>query len=407
MLVRSVAILTTSLILAATVAGCQSANRGTTAGLPSHAEVGQLLGVNKCQIFRNRLNGAPGQRLSLRIPIDGEQYRIDLEPHSVRAAGYRVLVQNADGSLTARRAGPVRTLRGTIWGRPGCRVAGAMLSDGLHLAIRLENGRRCWMEPVPRSIAAEHTYAVFADRNVLPTGGVCRTPGADEGDRDGAVAGRGRLSRHDPMLIARIACDTDTEFVAAQGSASATESRINAVINAVNLQYESQVGIRHEITTIVIRTASDPYTARDAKGRLCEFIREWTSTHAGIDRDVTHLFTGADLRGGTIGIAADIGGTGICVSEGGCSGGRFGTFGSYCLAQSDFNDSFTCVTDLTAHELGHLWGAFHCSCPRSTMNAGVTCTNTFGGGSIGSILRYRDTRDCLEEEAPAMAAVDS
>ncbi len=185
------------------------------------------------------------------------------------------------------------------------------------------------------------------------------------------------------MLVARIACDTDTEFVAAQGSASA-----------------------HEITTIVIRTASDPYTARDARGRLCEFIREWSSTRAGIDRDLTHLFTGADLRGGTIGIAADIGGTGICVNDGGCSGGRFGTFGSYCLAQSDFSGSFTCVTDLTAHELGHLWGAFHCRCPNSTMNAGVTCTNTFGGGSIGSILRYRDTRDCLEEEAPALAAVD-
>ena len=407
MLRRLVTILTTILSLSATLAGCQSADRGSAAGLPSHAEVGRALGVSKCQVFRKRLDGTPGQRLSVRIPIDGEQYRIDLEPHSVRAAGYRVLVQNADGSVTARRPGTVRTLRGTIWGRPECRVAGAMLSDGLHLVIRLENGRRCWMEPVPRSIAAKHTYAVFADRNVLPTGGVCRTPGADEGDRAaGAAAGRGRLSRLDPTLIARIACDTDTEFVAAQGSPSAAESRINAVINAVNLQYENQVGIRHEITTIVIRTASDPYTAPDAQGRLCEFIREWTSTRAGIDRDLTYLFTGADLRGGTIGIAADIGGTGICVNEGGCSGGRFGTFGSYCLAQSDFSGSLSCVTDLTAHELGHLWGAFHCSCPSSTMNAGITCTNTFGGGSISSILRYRLTRDCLEEEAPALAAVD-
>ena len=402
MLTRTIAIL----VLSAWLVGCQSADRTTAAGLPSHAAVGRALGVSKCAVFRRPLETAPGQRISVKIPIDGVQYRIDLEPHSVRAAGYRVLVQNANGSLTARHAGPVRTLRGTIWGRPKCVVAGAMLSDGLHLAIRLENGQRCWMEPVPRSIAAKHTYAVFADRDVLPTGGVCRTPGADAGDRDdGAAAGPGRLSRHDPMLIARIACDTDTEFVAAQGSPSAAEARINAVINAVNLQYESQVGIRHEITTIVIRTTTDPYTERGAQGRLCEFIREWTTNRGEIDRDVTHLFTGADLRGGTIGIAADIGGTGICVSDGGCSGGRFGTFGSYSLAQSDFSRSLSCVTDLTAHELGHLWGAFHCSCPRSTMNAAVTCTNTFGSGSIGSILRYRDTRDCLEQEASAIASV--
>jgi hypothetical protein len=401
MLNRTFAILTLSAILA----GCQSADRTNAADLPSHADVGRALGVSKCAVFRRPLEKAPGQRLSVKIPIDGDQYRIDLEPYSVRAAGYQVLVVDGNGSVTARRGGPVSTLRGTIWGRPKCRVAGAMLSDGLHLAIRLENGQRCWMEPVPRSIAAKHTYAVFTDRDVLPTGGVCRTPGADQGD-DGAAAGRGRLSRHDPMLIARIACDTDTEFVAAQGSPSAAEARINAVINAVNLQYESQVGIRHEISTIVIRTTSDPYTERDAQRRLCEFIREWTSNRSEIERDVTHLFTGADLRGGTIGIAADIGSTGICESDGSCSGGRFGTRGSYCLAQSDFSRSFSCVTDLTAHELGHLWGAFHCRCPNSTMNAGVTCTNSFSSGSISSILRYRDTRDCLEEEAPAIAAVN-
>ena len=150
----------------------------------------------------------------------------------------------------------------------------------------------------------------------------------------------------------------------------------------------------------MIRTASDPYTARGAKDRLCQFIQEWTANRTDVERDVTHLFTGSDLRGGTIGIAADIGGTGICVDEGGCSGGRFGTFGSYCLSQTDFSGSFACVTDLTAHELGHLRGAFHCRCPRSTMNAGVTCTNTFGARTIRSILRYRDTRDCLEEAAP-------
>jgi len=393
--------------LSAVLAGCQTADPGPAAGLPSHAAVGRLLGVSNCQVIRRPLDVGPGRRLTVRIPIDGAQYRIDLEPHSVRAAGYRVLVQGAGGALTARGPGPVRTMRGTIRGRPDCRVAGAMLADGLHLAILLENGDRCWMEPVPRSIAARDTYAVFTDGDVLPTGGVCGTPGADEGDRiagarggPGAGPGRDRLSGDEPLLIARIACDTDTEFVATQGSASAAEARINAVINAVNLQYENQVGIRHEITTIVIRTESDPYTELDAKDRLCELIQEWTSTQAGIERDVTHLFSGADLRGGTIGIAADIGGTGICVSEGGCSGGRFGTFGSYCLAQSDFSGSFACATDLTAHELGHLWGAFHCNCPASTMNARVTCTNTFGGRSIGSILRYRATRDCLAELPP-------
>ena len=96
---------------------------------------------------------------------------------------------------------------------------------------------------------------------------------------------------------------------------------------------------------------------------------------------------------------------GICEREGGCRGGRFGAFGSYCLAQSEFSSSFSCVTDLTAHELGHLWVAFHCACPASTMNAGITCANTFSARAILSILRYRDTRDCLAEDHSVAAAL--
>ena len=85
MLNRIVAILT----LSAMLAGCQSADRTTAAGLPSHADVGRALGVKKCDVFRTPLDMAPGQSVSVRVPIGGQQYRIDLEPHSVRGAGYR------------------------------------------------------------------------------------------------------------------------------------------------------------------------------------------------------------------------------------------------------------------------------------------------------------------------------
>ncbi len=380
---------------------CQGRDR---AGLTAR-EASAILGVSSCTLVRRTVDPTPGQRLSVEIPIDGRQFRIDLAPHSVRADGYRVLVVGEGRASTDRRPGPLRTLRGTVRGRPGCRVAGALLSDGLHLTVRLEDGRRCWMAPLPKPLAAAHTYAVYDQRHLLPTGGECGMPGAADPDGADHRAFPGDVSQAGPVLVAQIACDTDTEFVAAHGSVAAAEARINAIVNAVNLQYESQVGIRLEITTIVIRTASDPYTAPGAQNRLCQFIEEWTFNRTDIDRDVAHLFTGARLRGNTIGIAADIGGTGICEREGGCRGGRFGTFGSYCLARSEFSSSFSCVTDLTAHELGHLWGAFHCACPASTMNAAITCANTFSAGAIRSIRRYRDTRDCLAEDQSVAAAL--
>ncbi len=47
----------------ATLAGCQTADHGTAAGLPSHAEVGRLLGVSKCQVFRKPLDKTKLQSL--------------------------------------------------------------------------------------------------------------------------------------------------------------------------------------------------------------------------------------------------------------------------------------------------------------------------------------------------------
>lgn len=383
--------LAVALVPALVLCACQSQDLGpATGGLPTADQASHMLGLSSCRVVRCAVDPTPGRPVSVMMPIEGMNYRVDLEPHSVRAEGYRVLVQRPDGRVESRRPGRVRTYRGTVPGRPRCGVAAAMLGDGLHVTVQLEDGRTCWMTPLePRN-----AYAVYTARNVLPVRGVCRTPGADEPDRPG---GRTQTTPGGPLLIARLACDTDTEFVAAQGSPSAVEARINAIINSVNLQYESQVGIRHEIATIVIRESADPYTATEARSRLCEFIEEWTSNRSDIDRDLAHLFTGANLSGSTIGIASDIGGTGVCVSDGGCRGGRFGTFGSYCLAQTDFSPSFACLTDLTAHELGHLWGAFHCTCPTGTMNASVTCSNTFSRTSIRSILGYRDTLDCLEE----------
>ena len=64
------------------------------------------------------------------------------------------------------------------------------------------------------------------------------------------------------LLVADMAVDVDYKFYNIYGnSTTAVENRVNAVINAVNNQYESQTDVTHEIQAIVIRTSSssDPY----------------------------------------------------------------------------------------------------------------------------------------------------
>jgi hypothetical protein len=154
----------------------------------------------------------------------------------------------------------------------------------------------------------------------------------------------------------------------------------------MNLQDESEVEITHEITTILVRaSAYQPYTSTDYGTLLNQFRSEWSGNQAGFVRDVAHLFTGKELDGNIIGVAW-LGA--VCNLSSGYG---------YGLAQSDYNGNFLCATDLSAHELGHNWNATHCPCPDSTMNGGLTCTNTFSPiYSRPEIIAYRDSVGCLD-----------
>ena len=365
----------------------------------------ELMNVERSQLVRLDELPPVGAAFTLALPIDGEMISIEAAPHDVRSAGYRLIVQGEDGILRDAPAGATRTFRGTVTGRDGAIVAGSLLDDGLHLMIRHADGERVWMEPVATQlpIASPDTYLIYRSSDVAAHDGTCGMPGAevnldavlDRPEVAEALAQGGPISGG--LCVAELACDTDVQYFNDYGSVTAVENRITSIINTVNVQYESQVSITHSITAIVVRTAEpDPYSTSDPEDLLCQFNQEWTNNQTGVQRDVAHLFTGRDLAGSVIGIASDIGGSGICVNQGSCTGGPFGPIGSYCLSQSDFNGNFSCATDLTAHELGHLWGAFHCSCPSNTMNPGITCANSFSGGTIASIIAYRDTRSCLD-----------
>ncbi|MDP6601239.1 MAG: M12 family metallo-peptidase [Phycisphaerales bacterium] len=331
----------------------------------------------------------PNTALEIRIPYGGETLTLDLQPASVRSTDYHVLMQADDGSLYEVEPGPVRTLRGTVLGYPGSTVAGSLMENGLHATIHLSADERIWMEPIGDRIRglAPDTYAFYRQEDIISSDGVCATADPDVSkllEILGGMSPHGAF-RGATLYVTELGCDTDYEYY--QDWGSQTESRINQVINAVNSQYEGDVAITHEITTIIIRSSSsDPYTTNDPSGLLSQFRSEWINNQGGVQRDVAHLFTGREIDGGVIGIAYDIGA--ICTSN------------AYCLSQSDCCGSFGCATDLTAHELGHLWGGWHCDCTSYTMNPYITCSNQFSSGSISSIVSHRNSRWCLDTNEP-------
>lgn len=370
-------------VLLANVAWAGPPQRGVSgAAQPADAfaDVFGELSLRDGAVVSIEFDPTPGLAQRIEVSLAGVPYELDLVPHSVRSANYQVLVDAGDGVLTPAAPGPERTLRGTVVGFPESAVAASIDEDGLFARIRFANGDDFWVEPLGRLGFRAGEHIVYHNVDVIPPHGICAT----EGKGYGADSAGGDFGLRGPFSVCEteLACDADFEYFSAWGSVANVEGRINTVINAMNIQYEGQVGITHLISAIVVRsTSNDPYVTFDPSGILNEFRTEWVNNQGFIQRDVAELFTGKNLNGNVIGIAWL---STICGSLG------------YNVVQSDFTSNFACVTDLSAHELGHSWGAGHCSCPGFTMNPSITCANVFHpSATIPSIISFRDSRNCL------------
>jgi|CXWL01.1.fsa_nt_gi hypothetical protein len=323
--------------------------------------------------------------LQVVVPVNGTPETIELNPVSVRSPDYTVLVQKEDGAYAQGEPTPEHNYRGSIIGMAESVVAATYDETGFRGKIHLPDGTRLWVEPLAGQVAAAspEQHIVYRDVDLLATQESCAEPihAHDHVEPvEGAVAGRPGL------YIAEIAIDADCEYFLDYGSVAAVEAQINTVINAMNVEYERDVLIRHVITRIIVRTAAaDPYTSTDPQLLLLQFKSHWNNNQAAVHRDMAQLFTGKQLDGNVIGIAYL---------------GEICTSSAYSVVQSDFNGAALAYqTDLSAHELGHNWNADHCSCsnPPYTMNPSITGANRFHpSASIPYIAAYRDTLACLD-----------
>jgi len=362
-------------------------------GVPTIKAACEALQVDACTIQSLDLRPHGDDEWQFDLVIEGRDRTLRMWPHDVRGADYRLLVQEEDGAITEDVPGEVNTYRGIDIATPSARLAVGFEADGFRMRLIDTDGRQWFAEPLLDRVAGadESTYAVYegdaiiSPENVCPvdeTWRVIDTPGTAH---DGGAAARGGN-----IMAAEMAVDADYEFYQLYGSVAGVENRVNAVINSVNLQYEQQCQLTHEIQAIVVRSSSsDPYSTNSIETRLEELRAEWNgSGHPGIARDIVHLFTGVDT-GSTIGLAY-LGA--VCTSF------------EYGVVQSSCCGSFGCATDLSAHEMGHNWNADHCTCPSYTMNPSLTCANQFTSGTITTITNYANAnQNCLHVAGPSGA----
>jgi hypothetical protein len=211
--------------------------------------------------------------------------------------------------------------------------------------------------------------------------------------------------------VTDVLIDADFQFFLQNGgSVSNTVADIESVMNGVSLVYERDVDLSWEITGILVRTSSaaNPYSSSSAETLLCQLVEEWNQSGVStIRRDTTHLFTGRELIGTTIGIAFN--GVICNVSANSPCGGGVQNL-AYGLSQSRFNTFYDARVSLTAHELGHNYNSDHCT----GGNCHIMCASVNGcGGTYGADLKFgpaaqsqiesfANSRNCLSVQPAAL-----
>ncbi len=361
--------------------------------------------------YRSQLLSLPAgipDSFRVTVPIAGRDRTLEVFRTSLRSTDAKLIVQTDEG-LVEQPLPPHRTYRGTVVGAEESGVALTLVNGRIWGMVDLgePDAPRYTIQPLDELQPGAHrrAHAIYTSDDVLPIGGHC---GFDEAGlalpdwllEGGVAPGEGGIAAEQNYTV-EIAFDADYEFFQKNGSnVINTVNDIENVMNTVEFVYARDVAIGYELGTFVVRsTTADPYTTNVMTDLLCEFRNKWNSTpESGIRREIAQLYTGKAIQGGTIGLAW----LGVMCNQSGTDCGSFGGLG-YSSVESRFSTNFNFRVALSAHELGHNWGAPHCDgnnpcnimCSSVNSCNGITGANLkFGPSEITTITSGRNSVSC-------------
>jgi hypothetical protein len=301
-----------------------------------------------------------------------ERFDVQLEARDLRAPGYRAVETLAGGEERVLPAAPSKTYAGRVEGRDNV-TARFTIDEGRVSGLILDGDDPVFVEPLATfSLAGGPTdYVVYRASGIRPEAepGTCGISEAEKLDAaiDG-VAGKAAEAAATGPSIVQLATEADNEFVSLFGSSQAANDEILTVVNQVDGVYEAEVGLSFQVSYQGTYAAgADPYSATtNASSLLSEFRTYWNANRGSVSRDVTHMWTGKDMDGSTIGIAY----VGVV-----CNASTY----SYGISQRYSPTPQKYV--LTAHELGHNFNACHSdtSCNPNTSSCSSTIMQSFVG----------------------------
>ncbi len=323
-----------------------------------------------------QLTGGTLQRLVLPYRADGSfEFQVELggerrtavvEPHSLRADGFRIVELRRDGTEVELPLPAPTTFRGVVLGDPNAVVA-VNLFEGQLTGVILTGSETWGIQPATEGIAwlPRNAHAVYRQDEIESRSIGCPTV-AIEPHEHGADAGRlgslGSASARNAPEVAQIAAELEPRFRNLWGGIPGAVNQASAILNAVDAIYARDVNVTFQVTALITREAGYSTNSSAVLGNMRSI---WNARALDIVRDVAHLFMGS-TGSNTIGIAYT---------------GSLCTNSHYSV--SWHTGSLTSRTAVTAHELGHSFSALHCD---NSAQCFIMCS--FIGGCSGNITAF-------------------
>jgi hypothetical protein len=311
---------------------------------------------------------------SVKLRTARGDFDLAVEPFDVRTDDYRAVAVGPGGVTTELPRTPSNSWRGHVRGQEGTFVR--LYLDGQKVqGIIITPGETFFIEPARdlSPAAGADDFVFYSAAEVRPTEGECVE--ATLGGKVAAQAARPAVASvggkttptadeaFAPKPQTDIATDADFEFFQANGgNETNTNNDIVSVMTQVDGIYDANLGIKIRVSfQRVWKIASDPYTKTGADAALRELTQRYQGSFDPNDpnpalrqppaRDLVHLFTGKTL----LDDEGEEGIVGIAWTAALCDSPAF----SYGISQSKFSNNLTQRVVLTAHELGHNFGASH------------------------------------------------
>jgi uncharacterized repeat protein (TIGR01451 family) len=308
----------------------------------SHFEPLQQLTLHTMSSDAANASQKPGSAAPLVMSFDalGRRFDLELEPNRrlVSVARQNSLLDGVD------------IYRGELAGRPGS-WARIVVSDGMPSGLFWDGNEMYAIEAPGDSIVQSNVSVIYrlADAQIAPGSMSCGSASmATTGSAamDGLLDELGTISQA-PGALSELDMGAigDFEFTNSKGGDAAAVAAITTRLNNVDGIFSQNVGVQINVTTIeTFSTSNDPFTDAAESGDLLDEVSTYRSTTpAQNSNGLTHLYTGRDLNGSTVGVAW----TGALCSN---------FFGA---GLSEGNGGPTFDSLIAAHEIGHNFGAPH------------------------------------------------